>query len=134
MDDRVRALHPRAAVLDIYKMAITATIRLVRSGGSATSETREFSALSSGLAGLAAWLLEKEVDAALMAGTDIYRDGPAGGQLKGRKTDVGGNVWPARPCSSSLAADPEGHLPGQDSHRRRPRPRHSRTALLTGMT
>ena len=33
MDDRVHALHPRAAGLDVHKMAITATIRLALPGG-----------------------------------------------------------------------------------------------------
>ena len=33
MDDTMHVVHPRAAGLDIHKMAITATVRLAQPGG-----------------------------------------------------------------------------------------------------
>ena len=57
-------------------MAITATVRLAQPGGTAVNDTREFSALPSGLAAMTDWLLEMEVDAALMEGTGIYWEAP----------------------------------------------------------
>ena len=83
MDDTMHVVHPRAAGLDIHKMAITATIRMARPGGVAVSETREFPALSSGLAAMTGWLLEKKVDAALMEGTGIYWEAPADPEAQG---------------------------------------------------
>ena len=121
MDDTMHVVHPRAAGLDIHKMAITATVRLAQPGGTAVNDTREFSALPSGLAAMTDWLLEMEVDAALMEGTGIYWEAPFDAladagitatlvharqvkQIKGRKTDVADSVWLARLCQFGLAS------------------------------
>ena len=67
------------------------------------------------------WLLEMEVDAALMEGTGIYWEAPFDAladagitatlvharqvkQIKGRKTDVADSVWLARLCQFGLAS------------------------------
>ena len=121
MDDSLHVVHPRAAGLDVHKMAITATVRVARPGDTATTETREFQALPSGVAAMAGWLASEGVEAALMEGTGIYWETPfdalAGAgirptlvharqvkQIKGRKTDVGDSVWLARLCQLGLAS------------------------------
>ena len=76
MEDSLHVVHPRAAGLDVHKMAITATIRLARPGETASTETREFTALPSGIAAMAGWLASEGVDAALMEGTGIYWEAP----------------------------------------------------------
>ena len=121
MEDSLHVVHPRAAGLDVHKMAITATIRLARPGETASTETREFTALPSGIAAMAGWLASEGVEAALMEGTGIYWEAPFDAlaeagirpmlvhaqqvkQIKGRKTDVGDSVWLARLCQLGLAS------------------------------
>ncbi len=65
-------VHACAAVLDVHKIQITATIRRQPPSGAATTLTNEFSALPSGLAALCAWLERHAVDADLMEGTGVY--------------------------------------------------------------
>ena len=109
-----------AAGLDVHKMRITATVRTCDpGGGQARCETREFSALHSGLYELCDWLLGCGVTAAGMEGTGIYWQAPwnvldAAGievqlyhaqhvrQLQGRKTDVEDSRWLARICQFGL--------------------------------
>ena len=121
MEDSLHVVHPRAAGLDVHKMAITATVRLARPGETASTETREFTALPSGIAAMADWLASEGVEAALMEGTGIYWEAPFDAlaeagirpmlvhaqqvkQIKGRKTDVGDSVWLARLCQLGLAS------------------------------
>ena len=120
--DNLHVVHARAAGLDIHKMQITASVRTCGSdGGESQLETRTFEALPSGLDEMVAWLLDREVDGAVMEGTGIYWLAPfealeAAGipamlvnaqqvkQLKGRKTDVADSVWLARVCQFGLAS------------------------------
>ena len=119
--DDLHVVRPRAAGLDVHKMAITATVRLCEPGqGLPRMATREFSALPKGLRELTAWLCEHGVTAAAMEGTGIYWLAPyealeeAGiepelfhaqhvKQIKGRKTDYNDSVWLARICQFGLA-------------------------------
>ena len=55
--DDMEVRHAAAAGLDVHKMQITATVRTRSESGSPHVETREFSALASGLALLVQWLL-----------------------------------------------------------------------------
>ena len=65
--DDLHVVRPRAAGLDVHKMAITATVRLCEPGqGLPRMATREFSALPKGLRALTAWLCEHGVTAAAM--------------------------------------------------------------------
>lgn len=119
-NDKFNVVHPIAAGLDVHKMQITASIRHASTeGDEGNLETREFTALPSGLTELTDWLQEKQVDAALMEGTGIYWIPPfealeAKGikallvhahkvkQLKGRKTDTADSAWLARVCQFGL--------------------------------
>ena len=119
--DNLHVVHARAAGLDIHKMQITASIRICPAdGGEPLVETRTFEALPSGIDEMIGWLLDSEVEAAVMEGTGIYWLAPfealeAAGieaklvnaqqvkQLKGRKTDVADSVWLARVCQFGLA-------------------------------
>ena len=125
--DNLHVIHPRAAGLDVHKMQITVSIRICTPGGGEPQlETRTFEALPSGIDEMVAWMLECEVDAAVMEGTGIYWLLPfealeAAGipatlvnaqqvkQLKGRKTDVADSVWLARVCQFGLASS--SHVP-----------------------
>ena len=142
INDDLHVVHARAAGLDIHKMQITATVRLCEpNGGQAQCETREFSALPSGLAKLCQWLLEMKVAIAGMEGTGIYWQAPwnaldAAGievelyhaqhvkQLRGRKTDVEDSRWLARICqfglgrSSLVVAEQFRQLRSLSRHRR----------------
>lgn len=121
INDDLHVVHARAAGLDVHKMSITATVRICDEGqGSPTCETREFSALPTGLAKLSRWLLDHRVTAAGMEATGIFWEAPrdvladAGievqlynaqqvKQLRGRKTDVQDSLWLARICQFDLA-------------------------------
>lgn len=120
--DSLHVVHARAAGLDVHKMQITVSIRSCAAGGGEPQiETRTFEALPSGLDQMVAWMLDQEVDGAVMEGTGIYWLAPfealeAAGiavslvnaqqvkQLKGRKTDVADSVWLARVCQFGLAS------------------------------
>ena len=59
--------HAAAAGLDMHKMRITATVRSRSEGRSPHVETREFSALASGLALLVQWSLSLRVTGAVQS-------------------------------------------------------------------
>ena len=118
--DDMDVRHAAAAGLDVHKMQITATVRTRSEGGSPHVETREFSALASGLALLVQWLLSLRVTGAVMEATGIYWEkaydvlSSAGldvmvvhaqhvKQIKGRKTDIADSVWLSRICQFGLA-------------------------------
>ena len=118
--DDFEIVHPVVAGLDVHKLNITASIRRVNDQNESVVETREFTALPSGLEEMTAWLQEARVDAALMEGTGIYWLPPfealeeAGlkpmlvhahkvKQIRGRKTDKNDSVWLARVCRFGLA-------------------------------
>lgn len=120
-NETLNIAHPRAAGLDVHKMQITATVRLVRSGAEAEVQTRIFGALPSGLRELIAWLLEHRITAAVLEGTGIYWEAPftaledAGiqpllvhaqhvKQIKGRKTDIQDSTWLATICQFGLGS------------------------------
>ena len=115
----LHVVRPRAAGLDVHKMAITATVRICRGEGEPVMETRCFSTLPSALKQMVAWLSEHGIEAAVMEGTGVYWLAPfealegAGiepilvhahqvKQLKGRKTDVTDSVWLACICQFGL--------------------------------
>ena len=117
--DDFTVVHPCAAGLDVHKMQITAAVRRQTTEGFKV-EIGEFSALPGGLKQLCDWLLEQQVDAALMEATGVYWHAPfealenAGipamlvhaqhvKQIKGRKTDVDDSRWLARVCQFGLA-------------------------------
>lgn len=120
--DSLHVVHAWAAGLDVHKMEITVSIRICPPGGGEPQvETRAFEALPSGLDEMVAWMLDREVDAAVMEGTGIFWQAPfealeAAGipvslvnahqvkQLKGRKSDVADSVWLARVCQFGLAS------------------------------
>ena len=119
--DDMDVWHAAAAGLDVHKMQITATVRTRSKGGSPHVETREFSALASGLALLVQWLLSLRVTGAVMEATGIYWEkaydvlSSAGldvmvvhaqhvKQIKGRKTDIADSVWLSRICQFGLAS------------------------------
>ena len=120
INDDLHIVHARVAGLDIHKMQITASIRICDpGGGQARCETREFSALPSGLALLVEWLCSWKVSIVGMEATGIYWQAPwdaleqAGidvelyhaqhvKQLRGRKTDVEDSRWLARVCQFGL--------------------------------
>ena len=110
-----------AAGLDVHKMHITATVRSRSEGGSPHVETREFSALASGLALLVRRLLSLRMTGAVMEATGIYWEkaydvlSDAGlavmfvhaqhvKQIKHRKTDIADSVWLSRICQFGLAS------------------------------
>ena len=64
--DSMHLVHPGAAGLDVYKMQITASLRLAQVRGDPLTATREFSALPLGLRALTDWLLAHGVSAAGM--------------------------------------------------------------------
>ena len=119
-------VRPRAAGLDVHKMAITATVRLCEGDGEPVMETRCFSTLPNGLEEMAAWLVGHGVEAAVMEGTGVYWmasfEALEGAgieailvharqikQLKGRKTDVADSVWLACVCQFGLCTP--SHVP-----------------------
>ena len=119
--DDMDVRHAAAAGLDVHKMQITATVRSRSEGGSPHVETREFSALASGLALLVQWLLSLRVTGAVMEATGIYWEkacdvlSHAGldvmvvhaqhvKQIKHRKTDIADSVWLSRICQFGLAS------------------------------
>ena len=120
MDDTLHIVYPKAAGIDIHKMAITVSTRIVDGAGAPQTETREFSALPSGITEMVAWLQAQHIEAALMEGTGIYWEVPFDAlatagirpilvhaqqvkQIKGRKTDVADSIWLARLCQFGLA-------------------------------
>ena len=119
--DDMEVRHAAAAGLDVHKMQITATVRTRSERGSLHVETREFSALASGLALLVQWLLSLRVTGAVMEATGVYWEkaydvlSHAGldvmvvqaqhvKQIKGRKTDIADSVWLSRICQFGLAS------------------------------
>ena len=120
INDDLHIVHARAAGLDVHKMKITATVRICEAnGGQAKCETREFSALPSGLSKLSQWLVDVDVSIAGMEGTGIYWQAPWNAlnavgievelyhaqhvkQLRGRKTDIEDSRWLARICQFGL--------------------------------
>lgn len=119
--DDMEVRHAAAAGLDVHKMQITATVRTRSESGSPHVETREFSALASGLALLVQWLLSLRVTGAVMEATGIYWEkaydvlSHAGldvmvvhaqhvKQIKGRKTDIADSIWLSRICQFGLAS------------------------------
>ena len=140
--DDLHVVRPRAAGLDVHKMAITATVRLCEPGqGLPRMATRQFSALPNGLRALTAWLGEHGVTAAAMEGTGIYWLAPyealedAGiepelfhaqhvKQIKGKKTDYNDSVWLARICQFGLALP--SYVPPRLFRELRPLSRHRR--------
>ena len=119
--DDMDVRHAAAAGLDVHKMQITATVRACSEAGAAHVETREFSALASGLTLLLQWLLSLRVTGAVMEATGIYWEkvydvlSNAGldvmvvhaqhvKQIKGRKTDIADSVWLSRICQFGLAS------------------------------
>lgn len=142
--DDVHVVHARCAGLDVHKAQVTATMRLCVGSGEPVIETREFSALPSGLDALVAWLESHAVEAAAMEGTGVYWRAPwerltdAGiraelfhaqhvKQLKGRKTDIEDSRWLATICQFGLGRPslvPEGEF-----RRARGLSRHRRTLV-----
>ncbi len=109
----------RAAGLDIHKIQITATVRIVRAGKDADVWTRQFSAFPTGIGELVEWLKEHRVSVAVMEGTGINWEVPfeaieeAGitpilvhaqhvKQIKGRKLPTVSG-WPASAASACAA-------------------------------
>ncbi len=70
--DDMEVRHGAAAGLDVRKMRVTATVRTHAGGEGPLVETREFSALASGLALLVQWLLGLRVSDAVMEATGVY--------------------------------------------------------------
>ena len=119
--DDMEVRHPVAAGLDVHKMQITATVRTHAGREGPLVETREFSALASGLALLVQWLLGLRVSGAVMEATGVYWEkvydilSDAGldvmvvnaqhvKQIKGRKTDIADSVWLSRICQFGLGS------------------------------
>jgi len=119
--DDLHVYHPQAAGLDVHKMQVTATVRRPRADGQGFEcETREFSALPSGLLQLVMWLVYCKVSGVAMEATGIFweqvydRVRAAGlqvlvphaqhvKQLQGRKTDRSDSEWLARVSQFQLA-------------------------------
>ncbi len=119
--DDMEVRHAAAAGLDVHKMQVTATVRTHAGGEGPLVETREFSALASGLALLVQWLLGLRVSGAVMEATGVYWEkvydilSDAGldvmvvnaqhvKQIKGRKTDIADSVWLSRICQFGLGS------------------------------
>jgi len=118
--DKMHVYHPQAAGLDVHKMQVTASVRRRAEGEDFETETRQFSALPSGLCALVLWLIQCGVTAAALEATGIFweriydRLVDAGlqvlvthaqhvKQIKGRKTDRSDSEWLARICQFQLA-------------------------------
>ncbi|MCY4289285.1 MAG: hypothetical protein OXC63_11890 [Aestuariivita sp.] len=71
MDDKLHLVDPKAAGIDIHKMAITVSTRLVDGAGAPQTATDEFSALPSGIIEIVAWRQAQQIAAALLEGTGI---------------------------------------------------------------
>jgi len=119
--DDMEVRHAAAAGLDVHKMQVTATVRTHAGREAPVVETREFSALASGLFLLVQWLLSLRVSGAVMEATGVYWEkvydilSDAGldvmvvnaqhvKQIKGRKTDIADSVWLSRICQFGLAS------------------------------
>ena len=119
--DDMQVRHAAAAGLDVHKMQVTATVRTHAGREAPVVETREFSALASGLFLLVQWLLSLRVSGAVMEATGVYWEklydilSDAGldvmvvnaqhvKQIKGRKTDIADSVWLSRICQFGLAS------------------------------
>ena len=119
--DDMEVRHAAAAGLDVHKMQVTATVRTHAGREAPVVETREFSALASGLFLLVQWLLSLRVSGAVMEATGVYWEkvydilSHAGldvmvvnaqhvKQIKGRKTDIADSVWLSRICQFGLAS------------------------------
>ena len=119
--DDMEVRHAAAAGLDVHKMQVTATVRTHAGREGPLVETREFSALASGLALLVQWLLGLRVSGAVMEATGVYWEkvydilSDAGldvmvvnaqhvKQIKGRKTDIADSVWLSRICQFGLGS------------------------------
>ena len=119
--DAMEVRHVVAAGLDVHKMQVTATVRDCSQAAASHVETREFSALASGLALLVQWLLSLRVTGAVMEATGIYWEkvydvlSDVGldvkvvhaqhvKQIKGRKTDIADSIWLSRICQFGLAS------------------------------
>ena len=119
--DDMEVRHAAAAGLDVHKMQVTATVRTHAGREAPVVETREFSALASGLLLLVQWLPGLRVSGAVMEATGVYWEkvydilSDAGldvmvvnaqhvKQIKGRKTDIADSVWLSRICQFGLAS------------------------------
>ncbi len=119
--DDMQVRHAAAAGLDVHKMQVTATVRTHAGREAPLVETREFSALASGLFLLVQWLPGLRVSGAVMEATGVYWEkvydilSDAGldvmvvnarhvKQIKGRKTDIADSVWLSRICQFGLAS------------------------------
>ncbi|MCY4460369.1 MAG: hypothetical protein OXC26_08240, partial [Albidovulum sp.] len=70
--DDMQVRHAAAAGLDVYRMQVTATVRTHAGREAPVVETREFSALASGLFLLVQWLLGLRAGGAVMEATGVY--------------------------------------------------------------
>ena len=119
--DNLRVRHAAAARLDVHKMQIAATVRTGPERGSPHRDTREFSALASGLACFVQWLRRLWVTGVVMEATGIYWEKAYAvrshtglevmvvhaqhvKQIKGCKTDIADSVWLSRICQFGLAS------------------------------
>ena len=74
--DALHVVEPRAA-LDVYKLQITASIRLCDAdGGPPASAMLEFGTTPAGLRAKTGWLLENGVEAASLERTSIFWEAP----------------------------------------------------------
>ncbi|MCY4463548.1 MAG: transposase, partial [Albidovulum sp.] len=119
--DDMEVRHAAAAGLDVRRMQVTATVRTHAGREAPVVETREFSALASGLVHLVQWLSGLRVSGAVMGATGVYWEkvydilSDAGldvmvvnaqhvKQIKGPKTDVADSVWLSRICQCGLGS------------------------------
>ncbi len=106
----IQAIVKRCAGLDVHKMSVTVTVILEQEDGQLEIETKEFGTLRTHRKHLCHWLLEKEVELAVMESTgnfwkSIYRSLEQAGirthvanarhvkNVPGKKTDVSDSQW-----------------------------------------
>ncbi len=94
----------------MHEHQLAATARVAAGAGEPECETRRFGALRPGPEALAAWPAPHDIEAAVMEGTGVSGVPPPGPaargrveahqvtHVRGRKTDLEDNRWPARVC------------------------------------
>lgn len=104
----MEVIHRRCAGLDVHQETVVACVR-IHTRGSARQEVRTFQTTTSGLLGLADWLVEQGVTHAVLESTGVYwkpvwhvlegfvtlvlANATQVRNLPGRKTDVADAVW-----------------------------------------
>lgn len=74
--DNLHVVYPRTASIYVHKIELAVSLSLCVGRGSPEPRTHTFSALGKGLEEMTLWVVEHEIQAALMEGTGVRWQAP----------------------------------------------------------